>query len=433
MTHMPISLKPYWWDAAPRPSSQGIEIPERADVGIIGAGFTGLSAALELARAGLSVVVVDALSPGEGASSRNGGICSGNIKLSFSEMVSQFGLDEAKRIFSEGVTARESLAELIQTESIDCGFKLTGRFTSAMRSADYNHLGREADLLNKHLDLGVEMVPHAEQHRELGTDAFFGGQVRPDIGGLHPGLFVNGLYQRAVDAGAKVIFPLHVSSVARQQDKFVLTTANGNLQVDQVIVATNGYSGPMDRWLQRRIIPIPSQIIATEPLPQSTMARLMPKGRMLGNTRNLYNYFRPSPDGTRILFGGRIGAHTDDPEIKTRHLKRQLIESFPELKEVNISHSWWGYTGYSFDMFPHLAQHNGIHYACAYCGSGVVWAPWLGRRVAHRILGRDQQGSSVFDRPQFPTRPLYTGRPWFLPMVIGWYGLLDRFGKGRMT
>ena len=248
-----------------------------------------------------------------------------------------------------------------------------------------------------------------------------------------PGLLVNGLYRRAVEAGAKVIFPLRVSSVTRQKDGFVLTTAKGQVVVGDVIVATNGYTDRADRWLQRRIIPAPSQIIATEPLPADTMARLMPKGRMLGNTRNLYNYFRPSPDGKRIVFGGRIGAHTDDPVKKTRHLRGQLVEMYPELVDVTLTHSWWGYTGYSFDMFPHLAQHDGIRYAVAYCGSGVVWAPWLGRRVALRILGREQPGSSVFDRPSFPTRPLYFGWPWFLPMVIGWYALQDRFGKGRMT
>ena len=426
-----LKLTPYWWEAAPLAETEAAGIPERADVGIVGAGYAGLSAALTLARAGRSVVVFDSLRAGEGASSRNGGICSGNVKVPFGQMIKTLGRDRALAVYGEGVAARESLARFIADEKIDCGFDCVGRFTGASNPRDYDRMGREADALNKQFDLGVEMVPKSEQHRELGTDLYHGGQVRPDIAGLHPGLLHRGLLERAEAAGVTVIAGTEVTGIGRDGGGFDLATKRGGLKAGHVVVATNGYTGPATPWLRRRVIPIPSQIIATEPLPPETLGRLMPKRRMCGDTRNLYNYYRPSPDGTRIIFGGRRGSDTDDPRQKCARLLGNLIEIFPELAGVRLTHSWWGYTGYSFDFLPHLAVHDGIHYATAFCGSGVVWAPWIGRKAALSILG-DDDAQTVFSTFEFKGRPLYGGNPWFLPAVIAWLGLKDRFGSGRV-
>jgi len=431
-----MKLTPYWWDAAPRPENDPPSLPARSDVVIVGAGYTGLTAAITLARAGLSVAVLDRLRPGEGASSRNGGICSGNLKLSFSELIKKFGLEHAKSLFQEGINARLALAELITSENIDCDYDHSGRFTGANLEKNYDGLGFEADLMNKHLDLGVEMVKKPDQHQHIGTDFYQGGQVRKDIYGLHPGKFVNGLYDRAREAGAEILFPVSVKSIKRGASGFCINTDTGDIRANHVVVATNGYTTHATPWFNRRIIPIPSQIIATEPLPPETMARLMPGHHMYSDTRNLYNYYRPSPDGMRIIFGGRRGADTHDPKQKTRHLKNNLKEIFPELKDVAITHSWHGFTGYSFDMMPHLTTHKGVHYVGAFCGSGVVWAPWVGKMAARNILktaGLDQgtYPESHFSTASFPTRPLYFGKPWFLPLVIKWYGIKDLLGKGR--
>ncbi len=425
-----LKLTPYWWEAAPRPEAGPPKAPKEADVCVVGAGYAGLSAALVLARAGRSVVVFDAMRAGEGASSRNGGLCSGNVKLPFGDMIERFGLDLAKAIYGEGVAARQFLARLIEDEAIDCDFKMVGRFTGANTRAAYDKMGREADLMNRHIDVDVEMVAKADQHRELGTDFYFGGQVRADIGGLHPGLLHQGMLDRAVEAGAAVIAETAVTRIDRADNGFRIETAAGTLAAADVIVATNGYTDAALPWLRRRVIPIPSQIIATEPLDRATLDRLMPKRRMCGDTRNLYNYYRPSPDDTRIVFGGRRGADTDDPRRKCAHLYANMVEIFPDLEGIGLTHSWWGYTGYSFDFLPHVAVHDGIHYATAFCGSGVVWAPWLGRKAALRVLG-EAEAASAFDAFAFNGRPLYNGRPWFLPLVIGWYGLKDRLGKSR--
>jgi glycine/D-amino acid oxidase-like deaminating enzyme len=149
---------PYWWESAPCPVADPADIPGTADVGIVGSGFAGMTAALTLARAGRSVVVFDAMRAGEGASSRNGGICSGNIKFSFSALIDKFGVDQAKSIFAEGIAARTALIKLIEEENLDCGFKMVGRFDGANHVRDYDSMGRETDLLNRHLDFGAFMI-----------------------------------------------------------------------------------------------------------------------------------------------------------------------------------------------------------------------------------------------------------------------------------
>lgn len=422
------ALDPYWWEAAPLRELPEAPLPAKVDVAVVGAGFTGLSAALTLARGGRSVAVLEQDRAGEGASSRNGGIASGNLRMGFGAMIGAFGLDRAKQIYGEGIAARRDLARFIDEEGIECQYAPVGRFTGAMRPADYEDLARNTELLNRHLDFGAVMVPRSEQHAEVGTDLYHGGMLRPDIGGLQPALLHRGMLDRAIAAGAEVHTHTAVEKILRGEAGFILSTPRGPVAAKEVVVATNGYTGAATPWLRRRVMPIPSQIIATGPLDRSVMDRLMPKRRMLGETRNLYHYYRPSPDGTRIVFGGRAGADTDDPIEKMRHLRRNLVELFPELSDVEITHSWWGYTGYTFDFMPKLARHEGVHYAAGFCGSGVVWARWIGTKVAQRILG-DAAADTAFGAFDFQTRPLYWGKPWFLPIVVAWYGMRDRLGR----
>jgi glycine/D-amino acid oxidase-like deaminating enzyme len=425
-----LKLTPYWWEAAPMEDAKAIDIPAFADVCIVGAGFAGLAAALWLVRGGRSVVVFDAQRAGEGASSRNGGIASGNIKFTFNYMIKEFGLDRAKDIYAEGIAAREHLEAMISNEKINCGYKRTGRFTGANYQVDYEVQAREADVLNKHLDMGAVMVSKADQHSELGTDLYIGGMVRPDIGGLHPGQLHQGLLARAQDAGVTVICGTPATKIVRSGKIFYVSTSRGKITARDVLIATNGYTDGLVPWLNRRIIPIPSQIITTENIESKLMDKLMPKRRMLGNTLNLYNYFRPSPNDKCIIFGGRKGADTNDPIQKTLGLREQMVQVFPELKDVSISHSWWGYTGYTFDYLPKVTVHKGIHYALGFCGSGIVWANWLGLKAALAILG-EQDSESVFAKYPFQTRPLYFGKPWFLPFVISWYDVKDKLKRMR--
>ena len=418
---------PFWWDAAPRADIAESPFPTQTDVAIVGSGYAGLSAAIVLARAGRAVHVFEKDRPGEGASSRNGGQASGNLRVGFGDMIKLYGLERATAIYREGVEARQDLARFVADENIDCDFQEVGLFRGAYRAKHYETMGREADLITKHLGIDVQMVLKSEQHAEIGSNLYHGGMVRPEISGVHPGKLHHGILRVALEAGVIVHGQTEVTGVRRDGEGHEVATLRGVVRAQNVIMATNGYTGPATPWLQRRVVPIPSQIVATEHLGKEVMDRLMPKRRMLGESRSLYNYFRPSPDGESILFGGKVGTITDDPQKKAHQLGKVLAEIFPELRDVGLTHTWWGYTGFTFDFMPKLVINDGVHYATGFCGSGVVWARWVAMKAAHNIVG-NKAAETVFAAEDFVTKPLYSGKPWFLPMVYVWYGMRDRLG-----
>ncbi len=430
MTRGAPNAAPYWWEQAP-PESVSDTVPAPVcDVVVVGAGYAGLGAALTLARAGRSVQVFDRQRPGEGASTRNGGIASGNLHISFAAMIRAFGVARATAVYAEGKAAREDLARFLANEGIECDFQAVGRFTGAVRAAHYETLAREAELLERHLGIGAYAVPRAEQHLEIGSEFYHGGVVRPDIGGLHPGKLHAGLLARVRDAGARVLGRTAVLDVRRERGGFDVTTARGRVRAADVVVATNGYGDESDAWLRRRLVPAASRIIATEPLRAEVMSRALPRSRMMGETRRLFHYYRPSPDRTRILFGGRDTPWRGREAQATADLARHLVALFPELRGVAISHSWNGNVAFNRDRLPRLFVRDGVHYAVGFCGSGVVWARWLGTKAALRILG-DADARSAFEGEPPRAVPLYRGRPWFLPLTQAWMGARDRFDRLR--
>jgi glycine/D-amino acid oxidase-like deaminating enzyme len=417
--------EPFWWEAAPPRATVHRPLAERCDVVVVGAGYTGLSAALTLARAGRSVQVLDKMRPGEGASSRNGGMASGNLRPSFTELITTFGEARAKAIQSESKAAREDLAAFIRDEAIDCDFKLTGRFTGASNPAQYESLAREADLLTQHLGIEARAVPRGEQREILGTEFYFGGLYRGDIGGLHPAKLLAGMLERVEAAGAVVHGETAVLGVRSEGNGFEVETSRGRIRADHVVTGTNGYADASDRWLRRRMVPVRSRIIATAPLSDNLMRELMPRGVMCGETRKLHYYYRPSPDGRRILFGGRDGTIAGDSQQPTEDLRRALFVIFPVLDGTEITHSWYGHVAMNRDMIPRIFSKGGVRYAAGYCGSGVVWARWAGKKAALQVLG-SAEGESAFDFRPPRAVPFFNGTPWFMPALYAWYQYQDR-------
>ena len=423
-----LAAVPYWWGAAVPPRLPKRTPQRRCDVLIVGAGYTGLSAGLTLARAGRSVQIFDRQRPGEGASTRNGGIASGNLRPSYRQMRRKFGKARALALAAEAKAAREDLAAFIAREKIACDFELTGRFTGAATAADYESLAREAEHLRNDLRIEAYAVPRDEQMRVLGTEFYHGGLLRNDIGGLHPARFFVGLLAAAQAAGATVHGETAVLGLLPKAGGFAVKTAAGPVEADHVIVATNGYTDSVDPWLRRRLVPVRSRIIATAPLSNNLMADLMPKRVMCAETRKLHYYYRPAPDGTRILFGGRDGSIVGDPAWPTQHLQRALTDIFPVLDGVPITHGWWGNVAMNRDMIPRIFSRDGLRYAVGYCGSGVVWARWAGQKAAWQILGDERAQSALDFRPP-PAIPLFNGTAWFLPAVYAWLGLQDKWRR----
>jgi len=415
---------PYWWNAAEPPKLPQEAVAPTSDVVIVGAGYTGSAAGRVLARAGRTVQVFDRLRPGEGASTRNGGVVSGNLRISFSNAMGKLGTERAVALYAEGQRAREDLWRFIDEEKIDCDFTLSGRFTGAMFPANYEAQGREADLLNKHLDIGAYTVPKHQQHEEIGSDLYEGGLVRPDIGHLHPAKLHAGIFASARAAGATIHGETPVLAFTRNADGFEVRTSRGTVQCRDLIMATNGYTDGANPWLRRRLVPVTSRIIATEEISPNLMQHYFPKNRTISETRKLYRYFRPSPDRRRIIFGGRETMFSTDPKVNAEHIRRGLLEVFPDLKDVRVEQSWSGFVAFNRDDTPRLFESDRVVYACGYCGSGVVWARWLGERAAYKILG-SPEAATVFEGPPPAAVPLYWGKPWFIPIAIGWYGLQD--------
>jgi glycine/D-amino acid oxidase-like deaminating enzyme len=419
----------YWHDRTPPPDLAEAALPATAEAIVIGAGYTGLHAALVLARAGRSTVVIDAEAAGWGCSTRNGGQVASGIKPGFAELVSRFGEPRARAIFAEGRRALDGLAAFIEAEGIDCDFRRSGRFHGAHSPAAYRKMAATVERLPADLRQDVMLVPAGRQAAEIATDVYHGGIVQLRNAALDPARYHRGLLGRVRAAGAAIVPHCRATALRREGGCVEVATSRGVIAARDVIVATNGYTGELVSWLRRRIIPIGSYIIATEPLDQALTARLFPSGRVVTDSRKVVYYYRVSPDGTRILFGGRVSAAETDPRKSAAPLKAEMARLFPELANVRVSRSWMGFVAYTFDTFPHLGSRDGIHYAMGYCGSGVAMAGHLGGSLAARLLGRDE-GLTAFDDMPFPSRPYYFGRPWFLSAAIAYYRWRDRREAG---
>lgn len=424
------SFDPWWWEALPTAAADEVPLPQRCDVAIVGAGYTGLSAALTLARAGRSVLVLDAGLAGRGASTRNGGMIGSGHRLGFSGLAARLGRARAAAILHEGLASLDFTAALIEREEIDCQFSRCGRFRAAWRARDYDSIGREVDTLRREIGLEAQMVPRSEQHREVQTDSYHGGAVYHRHGALHPALFHAGLLARARAAGAHVADNCAVSGLRQDRGGIALETARGGVAADAVIVATNGYTGPESPALRRRLVPLSSYLVATEPLPPEAVTALIPGRRMIVETRSRHCYYRASPDGRRIIFGGRAALGAIGPEAAAARLRKLLVQVFPALAETRFTHSWSGRIAFPRDQMPHIGMIDGIYFALGYSGSGVAMAPYLGHKVALKVLG-SAEGRTAFDDVPFPAIPFHRGRPWFLPLLDLGYRVRDRLeGSG---
>lgn len=437
-----IQTHPYWWDSCSADqaidldllATSASEIPMQVDCVIVGAGYTGLSAAITLARAGRSVTVLDSSQPGYGCSGRNGGLIGPSFhKLGLAGLKANLGEAKATEIIRESMDILTWLKQFISQEGIECGLIEAGRFRGAVAVKNYGELARQAENLSKVVDLDYEMVPQAAQRDHIGSDFYKGGIVYHQDGHLHPWLYLNGLANLASEAGAGIFAPARVEQVESASDGYRVQVGEVSIRCGEVLIATNGYTDTNFPYLRRRVIPLRSAIIATQPLSPDLMRELSPMQHGFGDTSRLVPYYRPSSDGTRMVFGGRAFNQADRPENYIRDLHRLMIRIFPQLRETSISHAWSGTVAYTFDHAPHIGRipqgkMAGVHYAMGYCGSGVGRATWFGRKAALKILN-DPEGLTPLDDLTFETRPLYSGSPWFLPAILRWHNLMDRFAS----
>ena len=432
--HPDYKAEPFWWEAARPGTEYGTDLPAATDIIIVGSGYSGLSAALELAREGRNVTVVDALAFGEAASSRNGGAVSAGINLGKGisggpgqEKRAQDHNNLTDQLLRESLAAYELIQTLVEREAIDCHYERRGRFIGAYSKGHFPELLKKAEYLNRVLDLDASVVSRDEQRAEIGSDFYHGGLTINRAGKLHPALFHKGLLDACHRAGVTLCAYTKVNEIAGSEGRFIVKTIRGNCRAEQVIIATNGYTGALTPKLRNRLVPVSSQIIVTEELPADLARELIPNGRTISETPRVTTYYRLLPGDRRIMFGGRARFQDVPPDVSATLLHHMMTDRWPQLKEIRITHSWSGLVAMTMDALPHIGMDDGFHY-CAGCnGSGIAMMTFLGNQIARRIL-QNGQTDSAFARLKFPSVPVpfYSGRPWFLPIVGEYYRYLDR-------
>ncbi len=416
---------PYWWEGLPAPSDRA-EPPARADVAVIGGGFTGLSAALTLARAGRRTIVFDAGDIGHGASSRNAGAVTRMLHTGFAHMAEKMGRARFGALTKEAADAFDTVRDFIEREQIACDWRLSGRFLAAASRAHAHNLRVEMDFMQNFSGVQCRWLDASEQAQEYGTRRGAGGVVVDGTAVLHPGKLAHHMAARVVMADAVLAPRCRVTAIAREKTGFTLTHEAGTTAVRDVVLATNGYADGLVPHLRRRVLPVQATMMATEPVAPDVLKRAIPNGRMVIDSRRAWRYLRVSPDGTRLLFGSLSGYRDDDMPRMARMLHAEMADSLPNFADVKISHCWGGMLGLSFDRIPHLGIHDGMHYALAMNGTGVPMGTHLGRKIALRLLG-SPEGRAAYDDLPFPTRPTYDGNPWFVPWIARWWKFRDRF------
>jgi glycine/D-amino acid oxidase-like deaminating enzyme len=416
--------RPFWWEAyEPRPLPE-IALPGSARVVIMGAGYAGLNAALELHREGIDCIVLDANEPGYGGSSRNGGMVSGGVNVGKRYMAKALSDEEAAPFLTDAADAFGFIEDLIARHAIDCGWTRAGYFLGAWCKSHYDTMAHKADLLNQTAGSESYLVPPERQREEIGSDYYRGGLVVGRAGHLHPALFFKGLLDLCEARNIPIASRTPATRLTETPGGWRVDTPRGSIHAGDVLIATNGYTGDVTPELKRRVVPVGSYIIATEELSPDLAASISPKNRSFADTRRVLTYYRMSPDGKRLIFGGRAKFGHTDPVETAPILHRFMIDRFPQLRGTRITHAWTGNVAFTLDEMPHMGKFKNLHYALGCNGSGIAMMSYLGHQTARKIAGKVNH-ICAFDRPEFPDHPLYTGNTWFLPWIGRYFRTRD--------
>lgn len=399
--HETFRCTPYWWDAAP-PEVAPEPLPAKVDLAIVGSGYCGLSAGAEAAKHGARVAILDAAEIGAGASTRSGGMVSSGQKLALTDAIRGVSAERLTRLMQESMASFDYLKQIVADESLDADLRITGRFFGAYTPAHFNVLRRQGQLLREKTGVTVHLIDRDAQRGIIGSDYYYGGILIDEYGGLHTAKYHRALRHLARRRGAT----LHSHAAVKRIEPtgntgFRVHTVRGVLDAERVLVATNGYTGALLPFFSRRVLPVASYQIATEPLPKGLMHVLNPGHRMVSDSKRNLFYARPSPDGTRMIFGSRPAIREIDEREAARRLYAQLVQLWPALRDVRVTHAWKGFVAMTGDRLAHIGQHDGVHYALGCNGNGVALMSYLGHRIGKHMVGVDQD-VGAFGEGTFP-------------------------------
>ena len=329
------------------------------DVAVIGAGFTGLSAARTLAKRGARVAVLESETIGWGASSRNGGMVLTGMKLGVNKLISMYGRELTRRMYAASLASMDCVEQIVQEDAIDCEFSRCGHLEVACKQKHFDDYQRQVEVIEVEFNHKLRVVQKHELSSEIGSTVYYGGMVDEVSAGCNPAQYVAGLAGSAVKSGAAIFEHARVQSVERASHQgemgWKIITSRGPIWAHEVFVGTSGYTGSATPVLQKKIIPIGSFIITTEVLPKGLAKELSPRNRMIYDSKNYLHYYRLTPDG-RMLFGGRAAFFPENEETIRRSaeiLRQGMIGVYPQLRDARIEYVWGGTLDFTFDIMPH--------------------------------------------------------------------------------
>jgi glycine/D-amino acid oxidase-like deaminating enzyme len=407
--------------AEPAPATPPLPGDRDADVVIVGAGYTGLSAALHLAKAGVGVVCIDREAPGHGASGRNGGQVLPGFKTYPDHLIAQFGTERGGALAAFGAGIADTLFDLVAAHGIACAATRSGWLHAG------HHEKKLAEQRWKHDQWAARGAPVRWLDRAaiagmLGTDAYAGGWIDLRGGTVQPLSLARGLARAAMAAGAAVHGGTEANALRPEADGWRVVTPRGTLRTRHVIVATNGYTGGLVPRLAASVVAVESAQVATAPLDDPA---ILPSRAAVSDTRRSLLYFRLSPD-RRLVMGGRGGILLGTGAASYDRLARAIAVLFPSLAGVPLTHRWAGRLAVTLDHLPHVHEPAPGLIASLGCnGRGVAWSVAIGRVLAQRIVAGGWEGAPVPVSPVSPM-PLHPFRRLGAALVAGWYGWKDR-------
>ncbi|MGH2712195.1 MAG: NAD(P)/FAD-dependent oxidoreductase [Actinomycetota bacterium] len=415
--------RPYWWDRARPPVVPELDLPRELDAVVVGGGYTGLGAAIELADLGRSVLVLEKNELGFGASTRNGGMIHPGVNLELEQLFRKHG-PLGRRIYDFTVEAFMA-AEKMFEDRVACDYDRSGHLYLAAHPSHVSSMRALEHLYRERLGQPATFLSREDLPKEVGSQRFHGGVLIELSGGLDPAKYHAGLAALAIRSGVAIAEDTPALSLrAMPRGGFEVRTPRETVRARNVIVATNGYRDGLLPWLRRRVIPIGSYIIATEPLEPALASEVIPNRRMLFDSKNFLNYWRMSPDG-RMLFGGRASFAPTTIEKARDTLYAQMVQVHPQLEGVRVERAWGGKVGFTLDRIPHAGVHEGVHFAAGYCGTGVALAHHLGRCVGAWVAGGSRPPIA---EPSFPPLPAGRVTEHLLPFAGLYFQLRDRIG-----